>query len=455
MSDTEHVLFSLKHDGVSLPILCELFATSKRTDLEREIARAVAATPTGQYHRRLWYLYEWLTGRTLKLPAPSTSGYIRLLDPSEHVTGAETRHPRQRVIDNLPGNRAFCPLVRRSAALTTRSSAEIRDRIATIVETYDPDLLARAISFIYTKETRSSFAIEREVPTASRAEKFASVLAHASELEDLSERSLTAVQNRIVDPRFAEDGFRSLQNYVGESLGLHRQIVHYVPPKPSDLGSLMAGWQRAVSEHSGGVSDAVAWSATISFGFVFLHPFEDGNGRLHRYLIHNILGREHVTPKRVIIPVSAVMLARRADYDRSLEEFSRPLMELVDYELDDHGYLTVRNDTARHYRYFDATPMAEALYTWLDEAIDHELRDELLFLVGLGRARAAMQEIVDLPDRLAELFVKLVVANGGRLAKKRRAQFSALTNDEVSALEAAVRAHLRYDGASAPRQQSR
>jgi hypothetical protein len=455
MSDTDHLLFSLKHDGVSLPILCELFEIRKRADVEHEIARAVGTTPTGQYHRRLWYLYEWLTGRRLNLPAPSTSGFIRLLDPLEHVTGAETRHSRQRVIDNLPGNRAFCPLVRRSTALAARSSAEVRDRIATIVETYDPDLLARAISFIYTKETRSSFAIEREVPTASRAEKFASVLAGASELRNLSEAALTGIQNRIVDPRFAEDGFRSLQNYVGESLGLHRQVVHYVPPRPSDLGPLMDGWQRAVAEHSGKVSDAVAWAATISFGFVFLHPFEDGNGRLHRYLIHHILGREGVTSKGVIVPVSAVMLARPTEYDRGLEAFSRPLMELVDFELDERGYMAVTNDTARYYRYFDATPMAEALYTWLDEAIDRELRDELRFLAGLGRARAAMQEIVDLPDRLAELFVKLVVANGGRLAKKRRGQFSMLTNDELTALEAAVRAHLHYEGASGPRQQSR
>ena len=449
MSSVEHSLFALKHEGLSLPILCELFTTVKRAEMERELTRSVQATPTGQYHRRLWYLYEWMTGRTLRLPATTLATYIPLLDPDEYYTGAETRHPRQRIIDNLPGNREFCPLVRKSAVLAARTSSALRMRVDAIVDSYDAALLARAISFIYTKETRSSFAIEREIPTASRAEKFAAALAHASELDDLSERALTSIQNRIVDPRFAEDGFRSVQNYVGESVGLHRQLVHYVPPKPSDLGALMSGWRRSAAAHSRHVSDGVVWAAMISFAFVFLHPFEDGNGRLHRYLMHTMLGREGVTPPGVIIPVSAVMLARRVEYDGCLEAFSRPLMDLVEYDLDDRGYLTVENDTARYYRYFDATPMAEALYGWLEQAIEHELRDELMFLAGFGKARTAMREIVDLPDRLAELFIKLVLANGGRLGKKRRPQFAALTDDEIAELETVVREHLGKTTASA------
>jgi len=69
------------------------------------------------------------------------------------------------------------------------------------------------------------------------------------------------------------------------------------------------------------------------YGFVFLHPFEDGNGRIHRFLIHNILARRKYTPPGFIFPVSAVMLKNLAGYDGSLESFSRALMALVEYSL--------------------------------------------------------------------------------------------------------------------------
>lgn len=45
--------------------------------------------------------------------------------------------------------------------------------------------------------------------------------------------------------------------------------------------------------------DAVVAAAIIAFGFVFIHPFVDGNGRIHRYLIHHVLLRKkYVPPER-------------------------------------------------------------------------------------------------------------------------------------------------------------
>jgi len=55
--------FALKWEGVELGILAKLFQAVKAED----IARIVSETPTGAYARRLWFLYEWLTGRELQV----------------------------------------------------------------------------------------------------------------------------------------------------------------------------------------------------------------------------------------------------------------------------------------------------------------------------------------------------------------------------------------------------
>ena len=35
----------------------------------------------------------------------------------------------------------------------------------------------------------------------------------------------------------------------------------------------------------------------IAFGFVFIHPYADGNDRIHRYLIHRILSKMQIAPR--------------------------------------------------------------------------------------------------------------------------------------------------------------
>jgi Fic family protein len=78
--------------------------------------------------------------------------------------------------------------------------------------------------------------------------------------------------------------------------------------------------------------DAIIAASAISFGFVFLHPFKDGNGRLHRYLIHEELSNAAFTPKGIILPVSAVILANLDRYKETLESFSRPMRERTIFE---------------------------------------------------------------------------------------------------------------------------
>lgn len=171
------------------------------------------------------------------------------------------------------------------------------------------------------------------------------------------------------------------------------------------------------------------------------HPFEDGNGRIHRFLLHNILARRGFTPEGVMFPVSAVMARRGIEYDASLEDFSRPLMALARFSLDDEGRLAAHGDLTPWFRSIDLTAQTEALCRFMEATLDTELAHELAFLTGYDACRTALREIVDMPDRAVDLFIRLCLQNGGRLsARKRDEHFATLTGTELAEMERAVRA---------------
>ncbi len=431
-----HLEFALKYDGVNLAILACVFNAADSA----EIVAYIASKPTGKYARRIWYLYEYITGQRLPLDNLKRGNYVDVLDPDEYITAnSSVRIQRQRINDNLLGNAQFCPIVRRTEAINHWLNNDLKQRCQAILGNYPPGLLKRALSYLYTKETKSSFEIENIKPDASRAERFIALL-HLAETKDFCKKHhLIDLQNRTVDPRFADTDYRSSQNYIGETVSFQSERVHYVCPKPEDIPILMAGLLDAHNRMDSAGTHPVVHAALIAYGFVFMHPFEDGNGRIHRFLIHNILARSGYTPESLMFPVSAAMLKNPLDYDASLEAFSRPLLPLVEYTLDEAGRIAVHNDTAAWYRFIDMTPQVEALFRFIEMTIDTELTEELNFLISYDRAKAAIQDIVDMPDRQIDLFIRLCLQNHGRLSGgKRNNHFAMLTDDEISRLEQAV-----------------
>ena len=434
----DHLEFALKYDGTNLAILASLFQAIP----PEEFLAYVQSRPTGKYARRLWFLYEFLTGIRLAIDDLTQGNYIDLLDPDQYYTVASARPVRrQRINDNLLGESRFCPTIRRTEALRGFEAADLPKQCQEVVARYSPELLHRAMSYIYTKETKSSFEIEHIQPDSTRTERFIALL-RIAESEDFCEKTrFIELQNRIVDSRFRASDYRTNQNYVGETVVWQKERIHYACPKPDDLPGLMEGLIAAHERMESGEVFAVVHAAAVAYGFVFLHPFEDGNGRIHRFLIHNILARRGFTPKGIMFPVSASMLKDLAAYDASLEAFSRPLMPLVEYSLDEQGCMTVRNDTARWYRYIDMTSQVESLFRFIERTIDTELADELAFLANYDRTKTAIQEIVDMPDRQIDLFIRLCVQNHGRLSAQKRARFfSVLSDEEIARMEQAVQA---------------
>lgn len=428
--------FALRYEPLDLGIMVAALKALDRSKLEAWIR----AEPTGSYSRRAWFLYETFTGDTLDVDDARAGNYVPVLDPGRHVVAQRRNSFRHRVIDNLLGGPGYCPTVRRTARLQAQMRQNLDEEARSLIRHHDPAVLARAVNYLYTKETRSSFAIEGETPSTGKADRFAAALKDAPNFDPTSELAIVRLQGDIVDPRYAAKGWRDFQNFVGETVGGFREEVHFICPRPEDVPALMDGWMQHLARVVDDAVDPVVAAATVAFGFVFIHPFEDGNGRIHRFLMHHVLARRSFSPRGVIFPVSAAILRDRRSYDEILATFSKPLLDAIDWHLTADREVSVRNETADLYRYFDATLFAEYLYDRVADTIRQDLKQELDFVAVFDRAFDAVRAIVDMPDRRASLFVRLCLQNGGQLSQAKRTQFGELTEVEIAAMEAAVQA---------------
>ena len=441
----DNLKFALKWEPTDL---CLLNACFKIID-PREIVGLVEREPTGAFSRRAWFLYEHLTGHRLPLEDQKAGNYIPALDPERHIVlPAEwaARSPRHRVRNNLLGTPSFCPTVRRTPKLKALMATPVAEEAAQLVKSCDPELLARAVHYLYTKETRSSFQIEREVVDEKKSERFVRALREATGFDPSSKTNYITLQNAIVrEERYWAKDWRQIQNFVGETRGGYQETFHYICPRPGDVPSLMDGLMRMCSTVTKPNSfDQIVAAALTSFGFVFIHPFEDGNGRIHRFLIHHVLARQGVTPPGTIFPVSAAMLRDRAAYDAALESVSSAILPFIDWRWKDGlvgGEIEVPNDTRDYYRFFDATAVVEYLYEKIIETVRKDLPEEFRYLALFDRAFRAVDDRLDgVPHSKVTLLVQLCLQNRGRLAKSkdRERLFPMLTDADIEAAEALV-----------------
>ena len=434
-STVAHLRFALRHEPVDIGVLVAALKAVEAADIEDW----VRAQPTSAFSRRAWFFYETFTGRTLDLEDARAGNYVAALDPNKHFVAARRNSPRHRVADNLLGGPGLCPSIRRTPRLMERMGLRLDEEARALIASCEPAILARAVNYLYTKETRSSFAIESETPNAARAERFVAALRAAPDFDPTDKAALIRLQGAIVDRRYAAADWRGSQNFVGETVGGYRENVHYICPRPEDVPGLMGAWIQLTRRVVAGYSDPVAAAAVSAFAFVLIHPFEDGNGRIHRFLIHHVLAKRGYSPPGVIFPVSAAILRDRSSYDAVLETFSRPLFEYIRRHWTAEREIVVDNETADLYRYFDATGFAEYLYDRVADTVRRDLKEELDFVAIFDRAFEAARATVDMPDRRASLFVSLCMQNQGRLSATKRRNFPELDDAEIAAMETAVR----------------
>lgn len=431
----EQLEFALKHEGLNLEIV--LLVVDKISN--DELTAYIKNQPSGKSQRKLWYLCEMFKGRQLDVSDLPATGYIDLLDPEDYYTTTPIKSTRHRLNDNLLGNKHFCPFVRKTTQLQEFEKQHMDKQLANLLAQYPRKVTERAVQYLFIKETESSWEIEREIPTSQKTERFAHLLKRAGHTETMDKATLVKLQQEIVEPIYAEGNYRHSQNFVMQRIGFSEIKIHYVSPRPEDVPTLMDGLLHSLQRMMASHVSPVVTAGAISFGFVFIHPFEDGNGRLHRFLIHYILTRGGFTPEGTIFPISAVMVKNRNQYDEILETASEPLMAVLKHSFKEDRSLHVEGNAASLYAYFDYTRFAEYLYSCIGKAMDEQLKPELKFLTNYDKAKQLVEEILAMPDKEVDLMIISVAQNDGKLSKNKREKFfSKLTDDQVHRMELAI-----------------
>jgi hypothetical protein len=438
-SPVGHLEFALRHEGVNLEVIDAAFEHIAA----HELVAALESAPNRATIRRACFLWEWLTGQSLSFTSVVNSGYVDLFPEDVYVTATKaTNNQKFRVRDNSLGNADFCPIVRRAALHELPSLAEMMESAKRTLETLtDPILYQRAVDYLYLSETRSSYAIERETPSSVKQERFVQLLRRVGEATTVSEEWLVSLQNAIVRDVYSQEAsYRVIQNWLEDSAGR----VTFFPPAPQDLRRAMSGWEAFVNDATR-CEHAVVKAACAAFGFVYLHPFLDGNGRLHRFLIQHVLAPSSPLPGGALVPVSAVILKSIPEYLSVLSGFSRPVTQLWRYQRADITPVVVHSPGSRAYRFIDATAEVAFLHQTIRRAVEDEMPQELAWLSGYDRAYRQLDAELDLPAKDLSALIRMIQSNKGSLSENRRKQYIHLPKQTLDRIEQVVREAFRRD----------
>jgi Fic/DOC family len=428
-----HLTFALKYEGIDLAVLSALFQTIE----PKEFETIIRSEPTGSYGRRLWFLWEWLREEELDLEDATRGNFVALLNSKLQYTGKPRKSRRHRINNNLPGTHNFCPLIRKTEKLKHFIDENLSEAAVNHIGQTHPDLLGRAAAFLLLKDSKASYAIEGETPSYNRVERWGRIIGEAGKRK-LSIQELEHLQTQVIaDSRFIEPGLRTEGGFVGEhDRATGMPMPDHISARAGDLNMLLSGLMETYEQLEESDFNAVLMATIIAFGFVFIHPFQDGNGRIHRYLFHHVLAEKGFVSKGLVFPVSAIILERLEDYRKVLEHYSTPRLDLIKWRPSEKNNVEVLNNTIDLYRYFDATKQAEFLFECVEETVNKTLPEEVAYLKRYDLFNKFIKNYIDMPDSLVDLLIRFLSQNDGKLSKRARAkEFEKLTEVEVQAIE--------------------
>lgn len=432
---TEQLNFAFRHELIDLLVLKRTF------DLfpENELTDFIKATPTGAVTRRVWFFFETLTGRTLTLADSEPVTAVDALEPDKYFCVKGRISQRHRVRDNLLGTGKFCPVIRKTLKLEELINLNLAQRARETIGEVGAQVIARAASFMLLADSKASFEIEGERPPKNKLERWGRAVLEAGQ-RPLNQTEIYRLHRTVIgDDRFTEIGYRTNSVFLGVRDMNYEPVPEFIGARHEDLSDLMLNFNECNNRLRLSEVDPVLQAAAIAFGFVYIHPLQDGNGRLHRCLIHHVLAERKFSPPGMVFPVSSVMADEIGKYRETLQTHSRPLMDYINWRPATNGNIEVMNDTADLYKFYDCTENAEFLYECVRRTIEKDLPRAIDYLKRHGTAIRRIMEYVEMPDKIAQDLIMHIRNNGGKLSlKRRKSEFSELSVDEVTAMEKIV-----------------
>jgi Fic family protein len=120
--------------------------------------------------------------------------------------------------------------------------------------------------------------------------------------------------HRLIAPRVHTGGYRDVDVQIG---GSSKLTASYVAPPPAEVPALMANLLH-YANHS--PDNPLVKAALLHAQYETIHPYEDGNGRSGRVLVHGYLARAGLLDHGVL-PLSVVLRQDVDGYVRELTAF--------------------------------------------------------------------------------------------------------------------------------------
>lgn len=452
-----HLQFHLRHEIPHFEFLSRLFEVLD----EQIIQHWVDSEPTGQYARRAAFLYEFFTGKSLISPKKIGGNYVDVINEKQLVAASREyveKNTKWRVNNNLPGNRNFCPMVLKTEAVLQASSLEIKPLLQQLDNDVGQDTVLRSAAWFTLGESKASFLIEGESDKTDKIQRFAHVMARFTGKMDLP-LQLGTLQKEILGSHTVIKNFGCRQSPVFIGINHHFQdLVQYIAPPYTTVREKLEGISEFWQKTSG--QSAVMRTAVVAFAFVYVHPLADGNGRVHRFLMNDLLRREGETDDPIILPISGLITensTEKSRYYQVLNEISAVVMQCLEgqysftyeqklYPDGIRSNFVVQNEELAEpiWQYPNLTTHVNYFADVVQKTITVYMKQEVAYLQQHDRARMALKAIVDMPNHYADRIIRSMLDNKGQLSQKLKKEYEFLAQEGVwEEMVAAVQAVFR------------